>query len=385
MSEYEPVPFLDLKAHNEPLRASLRQVMEGVVASQRFVMGPELEAFELEIARYLGCRHAIGVSSGTDALLVSLMALEIGPCDEVITTPFSFFAAAGCIARVGAKPVFVDIDPLTYNLDAGLVNAAVTERTRAILPVHLFGQPCDMTALMQVAARHGLPVIEDAAQAIGARTDQGMVGGLGTLGCLSFFPSKNLGCFGDGGLVLTQDDALAERVRVLRVHGAKPKYFHRHVGGNFRLDAIQAAILRVKLPHLEQWTQGRRRNAACYDAWFREASLPGELLRTPARTTAGHVYNQYVIRTARRDALRAHLGARRIGSEIYYPKPLHLQECFAGLGYRAGILPKAEEAALQVLALPIFPELTQAQIRRVVDSVLAFLSSEHPARSRDAT
>jgi dTDP-4-amino-4,6-dideoxygalactose transaminase len=371
----EPIPFLDLAAQNGPLEEPIRAAIDGVIRSNRFIMGPEVTGLESEIAEALGVKHAIGVSSGTDALVVSLMALGIGAGDEVITTPFTFFATAGSIARVGARPVFVDIEDETMNIDPACIEAAITERTKAIMPVHLFGQPCDMKPIRELAALRDIAIIEDAAQAIGATHPDGPVGGLGALGCFSFFPSKNLGAFGDGGLVTSDDPDLAERVRVLRTHGAKPKYFHHLVGGNFRLDAIQAAILRVKLPYLEAWTNARRDNAARYDAAFAEAGLPPNRLRTPPRIFEGHIYNQYVIRTDRRDALKAHLDGLKIGNVIYYPRSLHLQECFADLGYREGDLPMAERACTEVLALPIYAELGPERQAHVIREVSALLGS----------
>jgi dTDP-4-amino-4,6-dideoxygalactose transaminase len=367
------IPFLDLDAQNSPLAEPLKAAFARVLASNHFILGPEVEAFETEIATYLGVKFAIGVSSGTDALLVALMALGVGPGDEVITTPFSFFATAGAIARLGARPVFVDIDLDTYNIDVALVRAAVSRRTKAVLPVHLFGQPCDLAALEALCQERRLFMVEDAAQAIDARAGDKSAGAVGTFGCFSFFPSKNLGAFGDAGLVITQDKALAERVRVLRVHGAPIKYHHTAIGGNFRLDALHAAILRVKLPYLDGWTEGRRANARLYDAIFQQKGLPADTLTTPVRKHTGHIYNQYVIRTCRRDPLRQFLEKRRIGTEVYYPKPLHLQECFKYLGYREGNFPKAEKAAAQALALPIFPELGEARVRRVAENVLEFL------------
>lgn len=369
------IPLLDLAAQNGPLLDEVRAAIDGVLTTNRFIMGPEVSGFEEEIARYLDVPHAIGVSSGTDALMVALMSLGIGPGDEVITTPFSFFATAGCVQRVGARAVFVDIDPVTFNLDASKIEAAVTERTKGILPVHLFGQPYDVAAVNEVADAKGLRIIEDAAQAIGARSASGSVGGLGAYGCFSFFPSKNLGAFGDGGLVTTTDADLADKARVMRLHGAQPKYFHALVGGNFRLDAIQAAILRVKLPHLDSWTEGRRKNAERYDQLFADADLSPEQLTTPKRVEQGHIYNQYVIRTGRRDELKAHLGEKGIASMIYYPRPLHLQECFADLGYTKGDMPAAERACGEVLALPIFPELGEERLRRVVETIVGFLRS----------
>lgn len=371
-----PVPLLDLEAQNAPLRDALREAFERVLQSNRFIMGPEVEALERELAEDLGVAHAVGVSSGTDALLVSLMALGVGPGDEVVTTPFSFFATAGCIARLGARPVFVDIEPDSFNLDLRRVPAALSERAKALLPVHLFGQPCDLAALRASSEQHGIPVVEDAAQAIGAMNDDGTVAAVGALGCISFFPSKNLGGFGDGGLVTTQDAALAKRVRVLRTHGADPKYFHPHIGGNFRLDALQAAMLRVKRPHLKRWAEGRRAHAALYDRLFAEADLPRSRLAPPPRVQPGHVYNQYVIRTDRRDALRAHLKEQGIGTEIYYPRPLHLQPCFAYLGHQEGAFPHAERASREVLALPVFAELREEDVRRVAGHIVDFLRRE---------
>lgn len=362
-----PVPLLDLEAQNAPLRAAIDVALANVVRTNQFIMGPDVAAFEREVATMLGVEHAIGVSSGTDALLVALMALDVGPGDEVITTPFSFFATAGVIHRVGAKPVFVDVEPATFNLDPSHVASKITPRTKAILPVHLFGQPCDVAALKRAAP--GIPIIEDAAQTILAHTSEGPVGALGALGCFSFFPSKNLGGFGDGGLVTTQDGALAEKVRRLRVHGSHPKYFHALVGGNFRLDTIQAAVLRVKLPHLPAWTAARRENAARYDRLFAEAALP---VIAPPRVAEGHVYNQYTIRCERRDELAKHLGAQKIGNAIYYPLPLHLQGCFAHLGHREGDFPVAEQASREVLSLPIYPELGEARQRRVVSAIADF-------------
>ena len=369
----DPIPLLDIHAQNAPLFEALRAAFDRVLDKGAFILGPEVSAFERAVAEYLGVPHAIGVSSGTDALLVALMALGVGPGDEVVTTPFSFFATAGSIARLGATPVFVDIDPETFNLDPDGVEAAINERTKAVMPVHLFGQPCDMAALRAITEPRGVPIVEDAAQALGARTEQGVVGALGAFGCFSFFPSKNLGGFGDGGLVTTLDAALAERARVIRVHGSKPKYFHAVIGGNFRLDALQAALLAVKLPHLDAWAAGRRDNARRYDALFAEAGLPPERLRTPVRRSEGHVYNQYVLRTDRRDALAAHLGDAGIGHAIYYPLCLHRQGCFANLGYADGSLPVAERASEEVLAIPVYPELDEARQRRVVDTIVSFL------------
>jgi len=363
------IPLLDLAAQNHPLMPELRVAFERVAMKGNFILGAEVESFERDVAAYLGVKHAIGVSSGTDALLVGLMALGLAPGDEVITTPFSFFATAGCVARLGAVPVFVDIDPATYNLDVSRVERAITKKTKLILPVHLFGQPCAMAPLQALACAHELPIFEDAAQAIGARSAIGPVGGLGALGAFSFFPSKNLGAFGDAGLVTTNDAALAAHIRLLRSHGAEPKYYNAEIGGNFRLDALQAAILAVKLPHLDTWAAGRAQNAARYTAAFTAANLPSELLGLPAHVEPGHVWNQYTIRTPRRDALKAHLAAEKIGHETYYPVPLHRQKCFASLGYQEGSFPEAERAAREVLSLPIFPELGPERLERVVTEV----------------
>jgi dTDP-4-amino-4,6-dideoxygalactose transaminase len=370
----EAIPMLDLAAQHAPLIDRLTDKAAEVIRSGRYILGPEVVAFEREVAEYIGVEHAVGISSGTDALTAALMALGIGPGDEVITTPFTFFATAGCIARVGATPVFVDIRPDTFNIDVEQVAAAVTDRTRAILPVHLFGQACDMRELLGVATTHGLPIIEDAAQAIGTKSPLGPVGSLGAYGCFSFFPSKNLGGFGDSGLVTTQDPALAEKARVMRAHGSNPKYYHSVIGGNFRIDALQAALLRVKLPELEGWTLRRRENASRYDAAFSTSGLDESLLRPPLRRFEGHVYNQYVLRTSRRDELQAHLQAEQIATAIYYPVPLHRQECFAYLGYPEGSLPASEKASREVLALPIFAGLGEARQSRIIDTVIGFLS-----------
>jgi len=361
------VPLLDLQEQYRPIRDDLIAALIRVADTQRFIGGPEVEALERELAAFIGVRHAIGVSSGTDALLVSLMALGIGPGDEIVTTPFSFFATAGSIVRLGAVPVFVDVDPGTLNIDASAVAAAITPRTRAIMPVHLYGLCADMQPLLEAAARAGVPVTEDAAQAIGASYGDRQAGAMGAVGCFSFFPSKNLGAFGDAGLVTTDDDRLAHDVRLLRDHGAEPKYFHKRVGGNFRLDALQAAVLRVKLPHLAAWTAARRANADRYDRLFRERRLD---VRVPIRPDGrGHIFNQYVIRVPNRDEVRASLERAGIGTEIYYPVPFHLQECFAPLGYRQGAFPAAEAAAREVLALPVYPGLTEMQQRSVVDAL----------------
>ena len=369
------VPLLDLAAQYAPIRDAVVDAVTRVVDTQKFILGPEVEAFEAEVGAYLGARHAIAVSSGTDALLVALMALGIGPGDEVIVPTYSFFATAGCVSRVGATPVLVDIDPVSYNLDVGAVARAITTRTRAVIPVHLYGQAADMDALLAVTAEHHLPVIEDAAQAIGATLDGRRLGTIGTLGCFSFYPSKNLGAAGDAGLVTVEDDALAAQVRLLRVHGALRTYHHEQIGGNFRMAAIQAAVLRVKLAHLEAWTEARRANADRYRRLF-AALAPGAPVQLPQELPGRrHIYNQFVIRAERRDALRDHLRAHGVGCEIYYPVPFHLQPCFASLGVAAGTLPESERAAAETLALPIFSELTEAQQTYVVQTIAAFYAA----------
>jgi len=368
------VPMLDLQAQYRPIRDAVIDVVTRVCDSQRFIMGPEVEAMERGLAAYLGVTHAVGVSSGTDALLLAMMALGIGPGDEVITSTYSFFATAGCVARLGGKPVFVDIDPVTYNIDPAATAAAVTSRTRAIIPVHLYGQSADLDPLLEIAKRAGVPLIEDAAQAIGATYKGRMVGGFGRAGCFSFFPSKNLGAFGDGGLVTTNDDTVAASLRRMRVHGADRQYYHQVIGGNFRLDALQAAVLRVKLPHLAGWTEARRRNAARYDELFAEAGLTGRVTLPVAAPDRRHIFNQYVIRVPQRDAVKAHLESRHVGCAIYYPVPFHEQACFAYLGYRTGQFPQAERAARETLALPIYGELTAEQQRYVVSVLTEALS-----------
>jgi dTDP-4-amino-4,6-dideoxygalactose transaminase len=356
------VPLLDLQAQYRPLREQLLAAITRVCDSQQFILGREVDALERELADALGVEEAIAVSSGTDALLVAMMALGVGPGDEVLTTPYSFFATAGCISRLGAIPRFVDIDPLTYNIDPSTLRAAVTPRTKALLPVHLYGLCADMDPILEVASERGIPVIEDACQAIGARYRGRQAGTIGTIACFSFFPSKNLAAFGDAGLVTTNDRELAHEVRLLRNHGAEPKYYHHRIGGNFRLDALQAAVLRVKLPHLPEWTRMRRANAARYEALFAEAGLLDRVtipFEPPGRE---HIYHQYIVRVADRDRVRARLTEQGIGTEIYYPVPFHLQACFADLGYRRQDFPNAEQAADTTLALPIFGELTPEQL-----------------------
>lgn len=362
------VPLLDLKAQYATIRGEIRDAMDEVCDSQGFIGGPQVSACEEEIAAYSGCRFGVGVSSGTDALLCGMMALGIGPGDEVIVPSFTFFATAGCVSRLRAKPVFVDVDPVTFNTTAALIEPAITDRTKLIIPVHLFGQCAEMGPIMELADRRGIAVMEDAAQTIGGTHNGRQACSMGRLGTLSFFPSKNLGGFGDGGMIATNDEALADRCRMMRNHGARPKYYHKHIGGNFRLDALQAAVVRVKLRHLPAWSKKRAENAARYDKLF-----AGSIVRTP-RIAAGNVsiYNQYVISVPRRDELRTHLGDKGIGCEVYYPVPLHIQDCFADLGGKPGSLPTCEKAAGEVLALPIYPELIEAQQQRVASVILAF-------------
>ncbi len=360
------VPLLDLKAQYATIRDEVRSAIDRVLESQRFILGSEVESLEREIAEYCGCSYGIGVSSGTDALIVALMAFDLKPGDEVITTPYSFFATAGAIARLGAKPVFVDIDRKTYNIDPAGIEAKISNRTRAIIPAHLFGQMADMAAIAEIASRNSLYVIEDAAQAIGAELHGRRAGSTGHVGCLSFFPSKNLGGVGDGGMLITNDKALAERVRLLRSHGFHKKYDSEILGGNFRLDELQAAVLRVKLKHLDAWTEGRRRNAAFY----RESLVKTGGVELPHESpNSRHIYNQFVIRSKRRDELMAHLTNEGIGCEIYYPVPLHLQACFKDLGYKSGDFPASERASSESLALPIYPELTLEMMRTVVRAI----------------
>ena len=370
------VPLLDLKAQFAPLREPILDAIARVCDSQRFILGPEVDGLERELADALGVKHALAVSSGTDALLVALMALGIGHGDEVITPTYSFFATAGCVSRVGATPVFVDIDPVTFNVDPDALSRAITPRTRAILPVHLFGLCADMDPIMAAANRAGVPVIEDAAQAIGSRYRDAQAGGMGAFGCFSFFPSKNLGAFGDAGLVTANDDALGKEMRLVRNHGMEPKYYHHRIGGNFRIDALQAAVLRIKLPWLAGWTEARRRNADRYRALFKEFGLSSTVELPVEPEGYRHIYNQFVIRGRDRDALRAHLESRRIGTEIYYPVPFHRQPCFADLHVPQDAFPVADRAAETSLALPIFGELTPEQQRHVVSSIAEFYGAQ---------
>ena len=385
------VPLLDLKAQYAAIREEVRSAIDEVCDSQWFVMGPNVSELESQIADYSNCAHGIGVSSGTDALLVALMALDIGAGDAVITTPYTFFATGGTIARTGARPVFCEIDPETYNMAPAALDALVAEQcetrsgqlihkasgatVKAVMPVHLYGQTADIDPILKTAKAHGLAVIEDAAQSIGSEfLDGGRAGSRGDIGCFSFFPSKNLGAFGDGGMCTANDDELAERLRILRLHGGKPKYYHALVGGNFRLDALQAAVLLVKLKSLDAWTEGRQSNARFYDEAFAASGL-GDHLATPKTLTGKrHIYNQYVVRVRNRDALRQHLTDAAIGTEIYYPVPLHLQTCFSDLGYQEGDFPHSERAANETLALPVYPELSREQQEYVVSSIAGFYS-----------
>ena len=382
------VPLLDLKAQFAQIRADVMPIIEEVCASQRFILGEHVLALEAEVAAYCASAAGVGVSSGTDALLLALMALGVGAGDEIITSPFTFFATAGTIARLGARPVFCDIDPLSFNLSpqsvaefidrhcsvqgGQLLNRATGGRIKGLMPVHLYGQSADMDPLMALARQHHLKVIEDAAQAIGTEYQGVRVGSIGDIGCFSFFPSKNLGAFGDAGLCTTNDAELAESMRVLRVHGGKPKYFHAVIGGNFRIDELQAAVLRVKLKYLDGWTAARQRNAAYYNAAFAAAELSGNLITPQAAVKGRHIFNQYVVRVQNRDALKDHLTAQGIGTEIYYPVPLHLQKCFSFLKHAPGDFPQSERAAAETLALPIYPELTPTQLDHVIASVAGF-------------
>jgi dTDP-4-amino-4,6-dideoxygalactose transaminase len=368
--EKQPVPLFDLTRQWQEVRDDVRAALDRVFATQQFVLGPEVAALENECAAYLKVKRAVAVSSGTDALLAALMVLGVGSGDEVITTPFTFFATAGVIDRLGARPVFVDIDPRDFNLDPRKLVAAITPRTKTIIPVHLYGQAADMDSIR--AAAGSIPLVEDCCQAIGTEYKGVPVGGIGGFGCFSFFPTKNLGAFGDGGLVTTNDEALANRLADMRVHGMRPKYVHHFVGGNFRLDALQAAILRAKLPRLPDWIAKRQAGAAHYRELFAQAPLDGKVRLPEEIPGRGHTYHQFVVRVERRDSLREHLAKQGIGAEIYYPISLHEQQCFAGLGYRRGDFPESERAETEVLALPIFPELRPDERERVVAGISSF-------------
>jgi dTDP-4-amino-4,6-dideoxygalactose transaminase len=367
------VPLLDLQAQFAAVEADVRRELDEVFATQQFILGPKVERLERELAAFCRTRFAVGVSSGTDALLAALMALGVGAGDEVVTTPYTFFATVGAIARLGARPAFADVDARTMNLDADAAAQLVASRPRvkAVVPVHLFGRVAELAPLERAAKERGVPIVEDAAQALGAEGGGRRAGSLGAIGCFSFFPSKNLGAFGDAGLCTTGDEALAARLRLLRAHGSSPKYFHSIVGGNFRLDAVQAAVLLAKLPRLEAWTAARRANAAAYRAAFERAGLAPAPIALPP-DDAGHAWNQFVIRTPRRDELMRHLAAREIQTEIYYPRPMHLQECFAALGHREGDFPVAEACARDALALPVHPELPAGAIDYVVSAIAEF-------------
>jgi len=373
------VPLLDLKAQYQAIKTEIDEAVQDVFDSQHFILGPKVKACEEAIAKYCQCPHAVGVSSGTDALLAVLMAENIGCGDEVITTPYTFFSTAGGIARVGATPVFVDIDPVSFNMAPDLIEEKITAKTRAIMPVHLYGQMADMDPIMEIAQKHNLVVIEDGAQAIGAEYKTRRAGSIGHYGCFSFFPSKNLGAAGDGGIVTTQDEVRAEKLMRLRAHGSKPKYYHQIIGGNFRLDALQAAVVSVKLKRLDAWTSARQTNAARYDDFFQNTGLlSAKHIALPEVVADRHIFNQYVIRAQRRDELRDFLKNKEVGNEIYYPVPLHLQECFASLKYRKGDFPESEKAANETVALPIYPELTEDQQRYVANCVEEFFRSDSP-------
>jgi dTDP-4-amino-4,6-dideoxygalactose transaminase len=375
------VPLLDLKRQYAPLKAQFLREIEEVIDSQSLILGPKTERFEQAVADFCGVKHAIGVSSGTDAQLLLLMALGIGPGDAVITTPYTFFATAGCIARLGARPVFADIDPVTYNISYESLHATLGEtgNAKAIVPVHLFGCCADMDGILSLSEQYGVPVLEDAAQAIGAEHPRGKAGGMGLAGWYSFYPTKNLGAFGDAGMVVCNDDALAAKMRALRNHGMEPRYYHQYVGGNFRIDALQSAVLHVKLPHLDTWSAARRERAAIYRQEFASRGLD-EILKLPAEPWASsglpnhHIYNQFVVRVPQRDALRQHLHANDIGTEVYYPLALHQQECFKELGYGAGDFPEAERAARETMALPIYPELTREEQIYTIEKIAEFFS-----------
>jgi len=385
------VPLLDLKPQYQSLKKEIDETLIRVAESQYFILGPEVDKMEKSFSDYLGSKHALGVSSGTDALLIALMAIDIKPGDEVIVPTFSFFATAGVVARLNAIPVLVDCDPVTFNIDPAEVEKKITPKSKAIIPVHLFGQSCEMDEIMTIARKRNIKVIEDAAQAIGVQYKDGKcVGTIGDIGCFSFFPSKNLGCFGDGGLVTTNDDYLGERLKILRVHGGEPKYYHKIIGGNFRLDALQAAIINIKLPHLNSWSEKRRNNAASYTKLFVERGLAAEegkrnfdniskvlLPKAVYNYKANlvknyHIYNQYIIRVEKRDELRKFLAEKEVSTEIYYPIPFHMQECFSYLNYKLGDFPFSEQAANTSIALPIYPELTHEQITYVVDMINEF-------------
>jgi dTDP-4-amino-4,6-dideoxygalactose transaminase len=367
------VPLLDLQAQYASLRDEVRPAIERVLESQRFVLGDEVRRLENSVAEYCGAKYAVGCASGSDSLLLALMALDVKAGDEIVTTPFSFFATGSCIARLGARPVFVDIDPATYNIDVSQVADVITSRTKAIIPVHIYGQCAEMDPLLRLGERHGIPIVEDAAQAIGA-TDHGRgAGSMGAIGCFSFYPTKNLGGAGDGGIITTNDEQLEQRLKRLRAHGGITEYMHNEVGINSRLDELQAAVLNVKLPHLDKWSNERAERAAVYTQLLKEADLSFEITTPFVRPDCRHIFHQYVIRVPRyRDAIMEHLKERGVGTKVYYPVPLHLQECFSYLGYKEGAFPAAERAAAETFALPAYPELSEAQQAYVVDSIRSF-------------
>jgi len=373
------VPLLDLKAQYASIKQEIRAAVDDVFDSQYFILGPKVKELEQEIARYSETSYALGVSSGTDALLISLMALGIEPGDEIITTPFTFFSTAGVISRLNATPKFVDIDPDTFNMDPEKLESAITRRTKAVIPVHLFGQCADMDPILEVSSKYGLPVIEDAAQSIGAQYKHRKAGSMAEFGVFSFFPSKNLGGAGDGGMVITRESALYDKLQVLRVHGARSKYYHKIVGGNFRLDSLQAAVLLVKLKYLDSWSEKRRKNAALYNRLFAQSGLIERgIIKTPveAYKDSGdrnhHIYNQYTLRTRSRDKLQEYLKEQGVSTAIYYPLPLHLQECFKDLGYLKGDFPEAEKASGSVISLPVYPELTDEKQEYIVEKISGF-------------
>ncbi|MCC7430981.1 DegT/DnrJ/EryC1/StrS family aminotransferase [bacterium] len=369
------VPLLDLKAQYEPIKNEINKAIFDVVENQNFILGETVKRFETKIANFIGTKHAIGVSSGSDALLISLMALDLKQSDEIITTPYSFFATAGAISRLGAKPVFAEIDEKTFNLDANEIENKITSKTKAILPVHLFGQIAEMDKILEIAEKYNLKIIEDAAQAIGSEFKNGkQAGTFGTFGCFSFYPSKNLGCFGDAGLVTTNDDELAEKIKILRSHGSKPKYYNKFIGGNFRIDAIQSAVLDVKLNYLENWTKKRQENAKTYDELFKATKLTEKITLPYTCKGNKHIFNQYVICLEERDKLMEFLKLNGIGSEIYYPVTFNNQECFAYLGYKQGDFPKSEKCAKTSLAIPVYPELTLEMQEMVVGKIKEFFS-----------
>ena len=373
------IPLLDLKAQYQKIKGEVNQAVTDVLESQYFILGPKVSELEEKIAAYSDTRYAVGVSSGSDALLVCLMALDIQPGDEVITSPFTFFSTAGVISRINATPVFVDIDPVTYNIDPAKIESALTRKTKAVIPVHLYGQCADMDPLIEIAKKHNISIIEDAAQSIGAQYKGKKAGSMGDMGIFSFFPSKNLGGFGDGGMVVTNDESLYKKLRILRIHGGEPKYYHKLIGGNFRLDALQAAVLIVKLKYLDEWSEARRHNAVYYNQQLKRTGLVDKgIIELPASIYENsgdknyHIYNQYTMRAKNRDRLRNFLRESDIGTEIYYPLPLHMQECFKELGYLKGDFPEAEMASNMVLSLPIYPELSKEQKDYVIQKIKEF-------------